>query len=83
MQVGGSDQWGNIIAGVDMINHMSPGMPKPDGLPVKGYGLTTPLLTNPQGQKMGKSEGNALWLDPQMTSPFDFFQVSSSAFVNY
>jgi tyrosyl-tRNA synthetase len=65
LQVGGSDQWGNITAGIDLVRR------------VRGehvHGLTTPLLTNSDGSKFGKSEGGAVWLDPAMTSPYEFYQ---------
>jgi tyrosyl-tRNA synthetase len=77
VQVGGSDQWGNIVAGVELIAHLDDPAARSEDAP-KGYGLTTPLLVNSQGLKMGKSEGNAMWLDPLMTSPFEFFQVKDS-----
>jgi tyrosyl-tRNA synthetase len=79
VQVGGQDQWGNIVAGVEMITHLESVTKTTEELQeAKGYGLTTPLLVNSHGHKMGKSEGNAIWLDPQMTSPFDLFQVSDA-----
>lgn len=65
LQVGGSDQWGNILAGVDLIQKTRN---------VEVYGLTTPLFTNAAGEKMGKTAGGAVWLDPKMTTPFDFWQ---------
>ena len=65
MQVGGSDQWGNCVAGTELIR-------KAEG--AKAWVLTTPLLTTATGQKMGKTERGAVWLDPQRTSPFDYFQ---------
>lgn len=65
LQVGGSDQWGNIVNGVELVRRVGSG-------PV--FGLTTPLLTNAAGQKMGKSVDGAIWLDPEKTSAFDFFQ---------
>jgi tyrosyl-tRNA synthetase len=65
LQMGGSDQWGNITAGVELIR-------KADG--GKAFALVCPLLTTASGDKMGKSEGNSVWLDPDMTSPFDFYQ---------
>jgi tyrosyl-tRNA synthetase len=65
MQMGGSDQWGNITAGIDLIRRRV-------GAPA--YGLTWPLLTRSDGQKMGKSVGGALWLDPDRTSPYQFRQ---------
>ena len=65
LQVGGSDQWGNCVAGTELIR-------KADG--GKAWVLTTPLLTTASGQKMGKTEKGALWLDAQRTSPFDYFQ---------
>jgi tyrosyl-tRNA synthetase len=76
IQVGGSDQWGNILAGLEMINreNLEP-LPRPKLVEEKGFGLTTPLLTTASGQKFGKSDGNAIWLNEQMTSAFDFYQV--------
>ena len=65
MQIGGSDQWGNITEGIDLIRR------------VRGehaYGLTSPLITLPSGGKMGKSEQGTVWLDPRRTSPYQFFQ---------
>ena len=64
-QVGGSDQWGNITAGIDFVRRM--GGPQL-------YGLTSPLLTKSDGQKMGKTESGALWLDAERTSPYVFYQ---------
>lgn len=65
MQLGGNDQWSNIIGGVELCRRM-------DGAEV--YGLTFKLLTNSQGKKMGKTESGALWLDAEKTSPYDFYQ---------
>ena len=65
MQVGGSDQWGNIVSGVDLVRRLS-------GDTV--YGLTAPLLTDSTGKKYGKSEKGAVFLDASLTSPFDFYQ---------
>jgi tyrosyl-tRNA synthetase len=65
LQVGGSDQWGNITAGIDLARRMR-------GLQL--YGLTTPLLTKSDGAKMGKTEAGALWLSPERTSPYQFYQ---------
>ncbi|MGI6093560.1 MAG: tyrosine--tRNA ligase [Negativicutes bacterium] len=65
MQLGGDDQWSNIIAGVDLIR-------RKDSRPA--YGLTFTLLTTSDGRKMGKTEKGALWLDPAKTSPYDFYQ---------
>ncbi len=67
LQIGGSDQMGNITAGTSLIH-------KKMGHSEEAFGLTTKLLTTSNGQKFGKSEGNAVWLDPQKTSPFDFYQ---------
>jgi len=72
IQVGGSDQWGNIVAGLELINKLKPQSPKHN----EAYGITTPLLTTSTGEKFGKSAGNAVWLDPELTSVFDFYQVS-------
>ncbi|MDO4607272.1 MAG: tyrosine--tRNA ligase [Bowdeniella nasicola] len=65
LETGGNDQWGNIIGGVDFVR-------KTEGATV--HALTTPLITKADGTKFGKSEGGAIWLDPQMLSPYDFFQ---------
>lgn len=65
LQVGGDDQWGNIVAGIELIRRV-------EG--VECYGLTFPLVTTSDGKKMGKTEKGALFLDPEMTSPYDFFQ---------
>ncbi len=65
LQVGGSDQWGNITAGIDMVR-------KAEGAEVMG--MTCPLITTAGGQKFGKSAGNAVWLDAARTSPYQFYQ---------
>lgn len=65
LQMGGSDQWGNIISGVDLSHRM--GGPQL-------YGLTTPLLTKASGEKMGKSASGAVWLNGELFSPYDFWQ---------
>jgi tyrosyl-tRNA synthetase len=65
LQTGGNDQWGNLVAGSDLIH-------KVEGRSV--HLLTTPLLTDSSGEKFGKSAGNAIWLDPSMTSPYAFYQ---------
>lgn len=78
IQVGGSDQWGNILAGLEMINreHLDAQHPGAEAVREKGFGITTPLLTTASGEKFGKSAGNAIWLDETMTPVFDFYQVS-------
>ncbi len=65
LQLGGSDQWGNLTAGVDLIRRV-------EG--ATAHALATPFITRPDGQKFGKSEGATLWLDPELTSPFAFYQ---------
>ena len=65
MQMGGADQWSNILAGADLIR-------RKEGKPA--YGLTFTLLTTSDGRTMGKTEKGALWLDPEKTSPYDFYQ---------
>ncbi|MEC5150323.1 tyrosine--tRNA ligase [Cryobacterium sp. GrIS_2_6] len=65
LQTGGSDQWGNLTSGTDLIR-------KAEGASVHAIG--TPLITNSDGTKFGKSEGNAVWLDPTLTSPYAFYQ---------
>ncbi|KAI0757855.1 hypothetical protein BC629DRAFT_1296398 [Irpex lacteus] len=69
IQVGGSDQWGNIVAGIELI-HNGEGKEKEKEV----FAVTTPLLTTPSGQKFGKSAGNAVALDERVTSVFDFYQ---------
>ena len=65
LQLGGSDQWGNIVAGLDLIRRVEGG---------SGHALTVPLLTKSDGSKFGKTAGGSVWLDPEMTSPYTFFQ---------
>ncbi|MCM3704838.1 MULTISPECIES: tyrosine--tRNA ligase [Cytobacillus] len=67
MQIGGSDQWGNITTGLELIRKMAP-----EGS--KAYGLTIPLVTKADGTKFGKTESGAIWLDPEKTSPYEFYQ---------
>ena len=65
LQLGGSDQWGNLTAGVDLIRRV-------EG--ATAHALATPLITRPDGEKFGKSTGSTLWLDPELTTPFAFYQ---------
>ena len=65
LQLGGDDQWGNILAGIDLVRRVRN---------KKVYGLTFPLLTTACGNKMGKTESGAIWLDPLKTSPYEFYQ---------
>src|SRR5262249_23058055 len=65
LQMGGSDQWGNITAGIELISRRSGGT---------AHGLVMPLLTAADGGKFGKSEGENIWLDPTRTSPYRFYQ---------
>jgi len=65
LQVGGSDQWGNITAGIDLARRLRG---------VQLYGITCPLLTKSDGSKMGKTESGTLWLAPEKTSPYQFYQ---------
>lgn len=65
LQIGGSDQWGNIVAGVDLIRRVSG---------KSAHALTIPLMTKADGEKFGKTATGAIWLDPKMTSPYAFFQ---------
>ena len=65
LQIGGSDQWGNITAGLDLIRRVESG---------SAHALTVPLLTKADGTKFGKTAGGSVWLDPEMTSPYAFFQ---------
>jgi len=65
LQIGGSDQWGNIVAGIDLIRRVRGG---------KAHGLVIPLITTASGTKFGKTEAGAVWLDAKLTSPFRFYQ---------
>jgi tyrosyl-tRNA synthetase len=65
LQTGGSDQWGNLTSGTDLIHRVER---------ANVHAIGTPLITNSDGTKFGKSEGNAVWLDPSMTSPYAFYQ---------
>ncbi len=65
LQIGGADQWGNLLSGVDLTRRQT-------GATV--HALTLPLLTDSNGKKIGKSEGNAIWIDPELTSPYTFYQ---------
>jgi tyrosyl-tRNA synthetase len=65
LQTGGSDQWGNLTAGIDLVR-------RTDGASV--HALGTPLITTADGKKIGKTEGATVWLDPELTSPYAFFQ---------
>jgi tyrosyl-tRNA synthetase len=67
LQIGGSDQWGNITTGLELIRKMAS-----EGS--KAYGLTIPLVTKADGTKFGKTESGAVWLDPEKTSPYEFYQ---------
>ena len=78
MQIGGSDQYGNIVSGIDVLKTVrsteeAPHFRKPDGWSDEPFGFTVPLLTDSSGAKFGKSAGNAMWLDEFMTSPFDLY----------
>jgi tyrosyl-tRNA synthetase len=65
LQIGGSDQWGNLVGGVDLIKRV-------EG--VSAHALATPLITKPDGTKYGKTEGDAIWLSPDLTTPYAFYQ---------
>ncbi|MCM3739388.1 tyrosine--tRNA ligase [Oceanobacillus luteolus] len=71
LQIGGSDQWGNITAGMELIRRTRE---NPEEEDVKVFGLTVPLITKADGTKFGKSAGNAIWLDPEKTTPYEFYQ---------
>lgn len=81
VQVGGSDQYGNILFGMDAVKSIGKNQTEPEErLDFKNeldrpIGITTPLLTAPSGEKFGKSAGNAVWLDKDMTSTFELYQV--------
>lgn len=78
IQMGGSDQWGNITAGIDLVRRMES---------KQAYAITYPLVTKSDGTKFGKSSGGAIWLNPEMTSPFSFYQfwinAADSEVINY
>jgi tyrosyl-tRNA synthetase len=65
LQIGGSDQWGNLVAGVDLIRRAEGG---------SAHALATPLITKPDGAKYGKTEGGAIWISPDLMSPYAFYQ---------
>ena len=65
LQMGGSDQWGNIVAGIELVHKMKR---------EQAYGITSPLITTSSGEKMGKTAGGAVWLDPERTSPYEYYQ---------
>ena len=95
IQIGGSDQWGNIVAGIDLIKSLNKGTGvtsssdtvgkttngkeeekgEATAKEVEAYGMTIPLLTTSNGEKFGKSAGNAVWLDEGRTGISDFYQV--------
>ncbi|WP_085994405.1 tyrosine--tRNA ligase [Oceanobacillus senegalensis] len=70
LQIGGSDQWGNITAGMELIRRTREDQ---EG-EAKAYGLTVPLITKADGTKFGKTSGGAIWLDPEKTTPYEFYQ---------
>jgi len=78
VQLGGSDQWGNIVTGTELIRRKSGG---------EAYAVTTPLIKKADGTKFGKTEGGSVWLDPEKTSPYEFYQFwlnsSDADAVNY
>lgn len=78
IQMGGSDQWGNIVSGIDLIRRMER---------KQAYGITYPLISNSDGTKFGKSTGGAIWLDAEQTSPYSFYQfwrnTSDDDVINY
>lgn len=80
LQIGGSDQWGNLTAGTELVR-------KTNSEKVTVYGMTVPLVTKADGTKFGKSEGGAVWLDPKKTSPYEFYQffynVEDSKVIDY
>ncbi|UQS84975.1 tyrosine--tRNA ligase [Apilactobacillus apisilvae] len=67
LQIGGADQWGNITGGIDLIH-------KTQGAEAKAFGLTIPLMLKADGTKFGKTAGGAVWLDPEKTTPYEFYQ---------
>lgn len=84
LQIGGEDQFGNIVAGMDAVNYVLKSHPdaeiraKAAGTDIVRCGLTTPLITTASGEKFGKSAGNAVWLDQNHTSLFDLYRVRAT-----
>jgi tyrosyl-tRNA synthetase len=70
LQMGGSDQWGNIVNGTELIRRVA----ATEGTEAQGFGLTTPLVTTSSGKKMGKTENGAVWLNAERTSPYEYWQ---------
>ncbi len=81
IQIGGADQFGNIVAGIDAVKYIARNHDNPEVREGKTeelmqpFGFTVPLLTSSSGEKFGKSAGNAVWLDKEMTSVFALYQV--------
>lgn len=73
LQIGGSDQWGNIVNGVDLIRRIG-AQNSDSGAKVQSFGLTSPLLTTSDGKKMGKTANGAVWLDENLLNAYDYFQ---------
>lgn len=85
VQIGGADQFGNICTGIDAVKHISATHPDsdvrledPGSTLTSPFGFTVPLLTTASGEKFGKSAGNAVWLDRNLTSLFDLYRVGCS-----
>jgi tyrosyl-tRNA synthetase len=84
LQIGGADQYGNIVAGLDFVKYAAKHHPDPaarggkDDPNLAPFGITVPLLTTAAGEKFGKSAQNAIWLNSEMTSTFDLYQVRGS-----
>jgi tyrosyl-tRNA synthetase len=74
LQMGGSDQWGNITTGTELIRRKENADSDAETADYTAYALTTPLVTKSDGTKFGKSEGGNVWLDPELTSPYEFYQ---------
>ncbi|KAM9899717.1 hypothetical protein OXX79_005563, partial [Metschnikowia pulcherrima] len=74
VQVGGNDQWGNITAGTDLISRVQKQFGEGKASDMPSYGMTVPLLLTPNGQKFGKSAGNAIFISESMSSPFQLYQ---------
>ena len=74
LQIGGSDQWGNIVNGTELIRRLKNEDKSDEKKTSESFGLTTPLLTTHDGKKMGKTADGAVWLDESMLSPYDYFQ---------
>lgn len=89
LQIGGSDQYGNILTGIEGVNNIRKNHPDPEQVKelmkddMEPWGFTVPLLTTAAGEKFGKSAGNAIWVDKEMLGSFELYQVRSLEFLKH